>query len=204
MKKIIESTLVFGCFISSCFAVESKLTLEQKAKTVNHQKLSTAVSTHNQPFLNKFINSANINSHDADNNTLLHQAAKLGNEQTVSLLLNKKANPNATNNKNKTPLHMAAKTGNSKIVAALIASKAKVNAKTAKDKTALHYAAAKGSKDITAILISQGADTTIFDKFARTPMHTAIENNHLEIIKLLDAYAQALAKNPTTTRSIDN
>lgn len=196
MKKIIQSSLLFCGFLSSCFAVESKESLAKNSKAINNKKLSEALISNNQPFLHKYLDSKNIDSRDKNNNTLLHKAIELGHEHAIALLLNKKANVNALNNKNKTPLHIAAKKGNTKVVISLLANKAKVNAKTNKNKTALHYAAQKGNKDIVATLLSQGADITAFDRFARTPMHTAIENNQIEVMQMLETYAQTLAKNP--------
>ncbi|VDP10505.1 unnamed protein product [Soboliphyme baturini] len=51
--------------------------------------------------------------------------------------------------------------------------------------TPLHMAAAWGLRDVVIELLAHGADVNAQDKMGRTPLHIAVENQHLEICRLL-------------------
>src|SRR5436853_7355439 len=53
----------------------------------------------------------NINAHNRDHNTALHEAVLVDNKATVVALLDHGADPNAVDEDKQTPLHFAAKTG---------------------------------------------------------------------------------------------
>lgn len=54
--------------------------------------------------------------------------------------------------------------------------------------TALHYAAAGGFPDVVEFLMEKGADSKILDSAGKTAVARARENNHEEIVWLIQSY----------------
>lgn len=119
--------------------------------------------------------------------TPLHIAARRGSPELVSLLLEKGANVNAQDSSSVTPLHLAARTGNLAVAEELIKHRADVNARGYRqDETPLHIAASRGRVDIVKILLGSGADPYLRNTHKKYPLDFAREENHSEIVLLLD------------------
>ena len=54
----------------------------------------------------------------------------------------------------------------------------------------LHYAASLGSVNIVTMLLDAGADPQVIDKYGKTPLHLAVQNDHLEVLQLLLEHVQ--------------
>jgi uncharacterized protein len=148
----------------------------------------------------------NLNRHLVGNGmTPLMYACAAGRTDVVKLLIAKDANVNAKDKQYETPLIHAVFGKKTEIVRMLISAGAKVNFKT-KDKekwksdrtppgatiislreakTALHDAAMLGATEIIDILISAGAEIESTTNTDVTPLMIAVNNNHLEAVKLL-------------------
>jgi ankyrin repeat protein len=79
--------------------------------------------------------------YNQENDTLVHDAAKLGLETELKTLIQHGANIQVENKAGATPLHLAAESGKPATLAALINYGANVNAVDKRGKTALHYVA---------------------------------------------------------------
>ena len=92
-----------------------------------------------------------------------------------------------------TPLVFAVLTGRTEVVEILISHGADINQTDTlpinrcemKGFTPLCHAAMKGHKDIAELLIRKGANVNLHEPHARTALHIAVDNGHLEIVKLL-------------------
>jgi ankyrin repeat protein len=74
--------------------------------------------------------------------------------------------------------------GHREVAAALLARGADVNA-GAGGNTALHAAAGFGWPEIAVLLLDHGADVAAKDYEGKTPLATAVKNNHQEVAELL-------------------
>eukprot|EP01017_Pseudomicrothorax_dubius_P039678 TRINITY_DN6113_c0_g1_i1.p1 TRINITY_DN6113_c0_g1~~TRINITY_DN6113_c0_g1_i1.p1 ORF type:complete len:132 (+),score=18.08 TRINITY_DN6113_c0_g1_i1:64-459(+) len=79
--------------------------------------------------------SISVDAIDGDENTLLSVAAKMGDPEVVSLLLQKGANPNKANKNGDTPLHFALSFNNLEIADMLITAGALQNVRNNQNKT---------------------------------------------------------------------
>ncbi|WP_174516717.1 ankyrin repeat domain-containing protein [Wolbachia endosymbiont of Cardiocondyla obscurior] len=83
-------------------------------------------------------------------------------------------------------LHLAAMIGEVNAVRYLIRKGIDVNARNALHHTPLHLAAGIGHGNVVKILVEEGnAEIDVFDARNQTPMHYAVNNKKLEIVKLL-------------------
>uniref|UniRef100_UPI00358ED4B9 transient receptor potential cation channel subfamily A member 1 n=1 Tax=Myxine glutinosa TaxID=7769 RepID=UPI00358ED4B9 len=91
------------------------------------------------------------------------------------------------NNEGHLPLHQAASLGHNDILN-LIATCVKtidLNEKDKEGNTALHLAADRGHTETIRILLSLEADPNSLNNMHKGPLHIAIENNNLEVVKTL-------------------
>lgn len=80
----------------------------------------------------------------------------------------------------------AVRKGDAAAVAAALDKGADVNAKFRYGMTALFKAAERGNADVTKVLLDRGADVNVKDTFYRaTAMSWALQNDHLEVVRLL-------------------
>ncbi|CAG8435088.1 2929_t:CDS:1 [Ambispora gerdemannii] len=106
--------------------------------------------------------------------THLHNHAKKGRVQEISLLLETYANPNAADFEGRTPLHDAAFEGHLDAITVLLAFQGNPNAKDKINKnTPLHEAARKGHALIVELLIQNGADPDAINEQGKTPFNLA-------------------------------
>jgi ankyrin repeat protein len=139
--------------------------------------------------------SARLRNHQGINP--LHVAAREGQAEAVSLLIDAGAEVNALDDhpadeyfrqytNGWTPLHFAAMGGKSATAAILLNHGAKINAVDQRGKhTALHLAAWVGNADLVTLLLARKADRDAKDEMNRTPLDLAREKGHLAAIKLL-------------------
>jgi ankyrin repeat protein len=124
---------------------------------------------------------ANVDEVDAQMHTALHRAAKRGDAEVTSRLLQRKANVNVTDARGITPLHVAACQNQASIVRMLCTAGADVDARhfSGADciadgalilrKSALHFAAERGHMEVIEALIEHGAWRGIKDDGGRCP-----------------------------------
>ncbi len=145
----------------------------------------------------------------------LHLAVASGNEEIVSLLLEKRADIFATDNSGATPLHMATQYGHKTLATRLIkAMGAQAHVRDHNGTTPLHIAARQGHRDLTAQLLfrenkglrqrvekfltsqiknnsSQPSAASLShlidvkNNFGLSPLHYAALGGHEEVTKLL-------------------
>ena len=82
------------------------------------------------------------------------------------------------------PLQVASFHNHPEIVKYLIESGADVNGKG--NETALHASCRKGNVEVVEILLENQADPEIKSKEGKTPKSVAMENNHQDIVQLLN------------------
>ena len=127
-----------------------------------------------------------VDSCDANGNTLLGLAAKNGNGEVVATLLKARANPTLVNRYGEDPLLQAAYQGHLDVVKQLV--RAGVDINRAKGWTPLGYAAYQGHLEVADYLLDQGADVNVAMNNGTTPLMLAARNGHLPLVKLLLDY----------------
>ena len=119
----------------------------------------------------------------------LSEAAKRGDAEMLSLMLQAGLDPNGDTNIASfplpTPLQAAAEKGHADIVRMLLAADADANAKGDNGETALHTAAEYNRTEIAPLLLAAGANVSAKDRRGRTPLHTAARHEALDIVPLL-------------------
>ncbi|XP_077568877.1 dynein axonemal heavy chain 12 [Stigmatopora nigra] len=110
--------------------------------------------------------------------TALHEAAFLGLENFVYLLLESGANPNSCDIKKKTPLALAAKNGHLNVVENLLEKGANVQCES-ESGTVLFDAAASGNPDIISLLLEHGADPNVPLPSGHLPIHRTAYHGHI-------------------------
>jgi ankyrin repeat protein len=149
-----------------------------------------------------------VNAKSEADATPLHYAARLGQKETVELLIAAGADVNAKFEDGETPLywasgkiadllrqhggktakapdisiHAAARQGKIEAVKQHLTDGVGVNAKSERGRTPLHSAAREGHKEVVELLIANGADVNPKDMKGQTPLDMT---NHPEIADLL-------------------
>mmetsp|Transcript_39722 Transcript_39722/g.100076 ORF Transcript_39722/g.100076 Transcript_39722/m.100076 type:complete len:168 (+) Transcript_39722:88-591(+) len=103
----------------------------------------------------------------------IHEAAKWGNKDVVSLLLEHNAKVDIASASGRTALHFAAENGKDDVVELLLANGANINALDRNNDTPLHLASSKGKLSTVLLLASKGADTTIQNHDRKTAQKAA-------------------------------
>jgi ankyrin repeat protein len=131
-------------------------------------------------------------------NSLLHLAAKFGDELSTAKILDILAESvdeeemikivNLRNNNLFTPMHFAAHSGNALVAEALIAGGAEHSPQASAENrlwTPIHYAAQFGHADVIGVLIGSGADKEIKTGFGLTPLVVGAEFGKVEVVNLM-------------------
>ena len=126
---------------------------------------------------------ADINFNEG--NTALHLAARGGQTETVTLLLDRGAAIDAATQYRNTALILAAWHGHPETVALLLEGGAAIDARNHYDKTALQLAAVEGHTEVIALLLERGAAIDAADQYRNTALHLAARGGHTEVIALL-------------------
>lgn len=137
-----------------------------------------------------FVNRGmDVNTVDPAGNTLLHVAARNGNDKLVTALLKQKANPNARSRSGDTPLMLAVYNGKAEAANALLAGGAQINQE---GWTPLHYAVFAEQADMVNLLLSKGAQVDARAPNQQTALMLAAKNGNIVIARqLLSAKADA-------------
>jgi len=121
--------------------------------------------------------------------TALHLASLYGRDKIAAYLIQKGANVNAGMKFGITPLLVAAQFNQPQIVQLLLDKKADIDHADQEGFTALHFAAQNGNEVIANMLLDNGAKINVNDKTTKaTPLEIAIENNHLEVARVLEEH----------------
>lgn len=120
-----------------------------------------------------------------DNTKLLHDAAKNGDIDFLSVLLNAGINIDTCNDYGWTPLFYAVRSKRTETVKFLIEKGANVNAQDEGGKTPLHVAVNGNSTNIIGILVKAGADTELKDKSGNTARFVAKRGGRHKAEKVL-------------------
>lgn len=177
--------------------------------------------------LNLVDRGLDVNSVDPAGSTLLHVAARDGNDKLITELLKRHANPDVRNRVGDTPLMLAAYSGKQgaaeQLIAAgaqidhegwtplhyavfaekpgmvsfLLGKGAKVNAPAPNGQTALMLAAKNGNVEITKILLQAGADTSLKDQAGQTAAMLADQNNNTNVLHLIQNAKPVVQAAPT-------
>ena len=119
--------------------------------------------------------------------TPLYDASGRGNVEMAQVLIKHGADPNAGGTFGWRPLHFASNNGRLEIVRLLARSGANVNARDNDDWTPLLLATVEGHLEVVRALLETGADPNV-QCWDGTPLHWALERDHLEIAQLLRQY----------------
>ena len=131
---------------------------------------------------------------DRNEEDLLHEAAKLGEIETVKFLIRNKNRLSVRDSQGHTALHIAAKHGHWNVVSNLIANGAEIDEKDLKKKTALHHAAEFGRDECLWLLVQFGWEVNVVDLYGKTPYQYAKENKHDACVQILvNSGADAIA-----------
>jgi len=110
---------------------------------------------------------------DEDGNTLLHLAARDGDEAKAQLLLEQKVSPNLHNESGERPLHLAAGAGHYKVCDALLRNGAEVIVKDHRGQTPLHVAAKYQNICVMIMSLKPDFDVNTGDEKGDTPLMNA-------------------------------
>jgi len=126
-----------------------------------------------------------INAQDARGMTLLHLAARSGQEDMALNLLHRGADMTIRDKMGWTPLIWACMEGHHDLTKMFIVRGADVNMVDESNATPLHFAAMEGQTDIVTLLLQYGADLEPKDNFNQTPVMRACTHGHEEVALLL-------------------
>jgi ankyrin repeat protein len=131
-----------------------------------------------------------VEEQDARGRTAFYRASAEGKEDTMRLLLEKKANPNLKASDGSTPLIEAVSNGKMAAAKLLLDNGADVNLASANGLTPLLIAAEgnsyiKSPSEMISLLLAHKADTKAVDSQGRTPLALATANKNAPAIELL-------------------
>ncbi|XP_019724165.1 dynein heavy chain 12, axonemal isoform X1 [Hippocampus comes] len=116
--------------------------------------------------------------------TALHEAAFLGLENFVYLLLESGANPNACDIMKKTPLALATQNGHLNVAEHLLLKGANVECES-ESGSILFEAATSGNPDVISLLLDHGADANLPSYSGHLPIHCAAYHGHILALQRL-------------------
>jgi hypothetical protein len=115
--------------------------------------------------------------------TLLHEAAMVGEAELAAVLIRSGADPDAKEAEGHTPLYRAV-TGD--VARLLLAAGATVDVASSPTRgTALHQAARRGYASVAQALLAHGATIDARDAKEQTPLRRAVNCRQLQIVRLL-------------------
>lgn len=120
---------------------------------------------------------------------LLHYAIFSGREKLAKWLIARGTDINAKTKTGWTPLHEAAGGGHTAMVDFLVSNGAVIDIKDKNGQSPLHLAAFIGDKNMIKYLITKkGTEINLKNNNGKTPMSIAAEQNHLEVVELLQKH----------------
>ncbi|MGQ1891365.1 ankyrin repeat domain-containing protein [Thermophagus sp. OGC60D27] len=185
-------------FIISCQTKPGKKnqTTDAKQETAERENTGTnqqLVSIHESAFNGNLEavkahinNNENLDATNPDGHTSLMLASFNGHTDVIKVLLQNGADVNIPDNKGLTPLHFAASGAFPETVSLLLENGAAINSKDQIEHfTPLMYAAAEGNIEVVKVLLEKGADTTLTDDDGDDAEAFAKQNNHTDIVEIL-------------------
>ena len=151
----------------------------------NNTPLMQAVMHEDLAEAQKLVAEGDVNARNNFNWTALTHAARTGNTELITLLLDRGADINAQDESGATPLIRASTRGHTDAVKLLLARGAAVNLPDRSQSTALHWAAIRDHIDIVQALIAAGADLSARNAQGMTPMMAAMNKGRNNIALLL-------------------
>lgn len=128
----------------------------------------------------------NVNMHNLEKNTALHEAAFKGNREMIGGLLAGGAEVDRQNSSGKAPIHRAVSANHLGVVKTLVEKGANINLQDSMGYTPCHYAAFFGLKEVTEYLVARGANLEIREKIGnKTSIELAQERRHYEVAEYL-------------------
>ena len=157
---------------------------------INSQNETPLISAahENQPaFIQKLLQTdkVDINARDESGMSALFYCIKNGDLESIDLLISKKA---LIEYGDMSALHIAAENENPEILKHIIANQGiDLDRKDSEGKTALHLCANSSSNlvDNAKILIENGANVNAVDNMGSTPLHYAVGNENVDMVKFL-------------------
>ncbi|XP_023571478.1 ankyrin repeat and SOCS box protein 14 isoform X3 [Octodon degus] len=128
---------------------------------------------------------ASVNLRCANERTALHEAAKLGRQDMVKLVLGSGACPDPRSAYGFTPLALAAQNGHTKIMELLLQKGANAHSQASDSSSILLEAARGGNPDAVTLLLEYGANANIPKISGHLPIHVAADRGHLLALKML-------------------
>uniref|UniRef100_A0AAY5EUQ0 Euchromatic histone-lysine N-methyltransferase 2 n=1 Tax=Electrophorus electricus TaxID=8005 RepID=A0AAY5EUQ0_ELEEL len=120
-----------------------------------------------------------------DGSTGLHHAAKLGNLEIVTLLLNTgQVDINAQDSGGWTPIIWAAEHRHKEVIRALLNRGADVTLKDKEMNVCLHWASFAGSAEIAELILNAGCPLISVNMHGDTPLHIAAREGYLACVTL--------------------
>ncbi|XP_023933691.1 caskin-2, partial [Lingula anatina] len=127
----------------------------------------------------------NINYQDNDGMAALHQAALVGSNEIMRLLLDGGAAVDIKDNKGMRPLHYASWQGKVEPVQILLQYGANTNDAAENGESPLHLACQHGHYEVVNLLLQHHADPTLRNKEHKTPLDLACEFGRYRVAELL-------------------
>lgn len=163
---------------------------EQAASPVTAQTMRDAALNGDLQQVRQAIEQGiDVNKADQAGRTALMLASFNGHKDIVQLLLENGANVEDRNTDGRTALIFAASGPFPDTVKLLLENNADPNATDSVDEwSALMFAAAEGQKEVVQVLLNADADPTLEDKEGDTAINFAQNNNHSEVVNLLEEH----------------
>jgi ankyrin repeat protein len=144
---------------------------------------------------------ADVNANFANGETPLSVAVGNKWHSLVRFLLGEKADPNGRLLGGRTSLHVAAEVGSDGDLILLLSDAGADHILGDENSwTALHFAAHYGHEEAALMLMRDPKTPTVFEKVGWTPLHAAIEQEHIEVVRLFDGFAKGVSSLLTNYR----
>ncbi|GIL79791.1 hypothetical protein Vretimale_12414 [Volvox reticuliferus] len=131
----------------------------------------------------------------------LHDAAKYGDVEAATRLIEEGADVNALNDRGISALGVAVGFNRLEVVKLLIAKGADVTFQDPKKNTLMHYAAGYGRLAIARILLAAGAELDAKNDAGQTPVDVAKVNKEHDMVKFLGEKGAAANPKPTASEA---
>lgn len=135
--------------------------------------------------------STDVNKHNTEKNTALHEAAFKGSKELVDLLIASRADVLKQNSSGKTPLHRAVTGNHLGVAKSLLDNGADINIQDSLGYSPTHYATFFGHIEATRFLVERGANLTLRDTVGKkTCLELAQERRHYPVAEYLSRIEQ--------------
>ena len=132
------------------------------------------------------MHNANPDLKNANGDTPLMIACKMGKENFIKLLIKFNSNTNEKNNFGETALHMALLNGNIEIIKLLVNEKTNLALLTDSNRSLAHYAVKSGKISILKYIIERtNSSINEIDGLGNTLLHYACQINNFDIVEFL-------------------